>query len=100
MGSYRQEEKTLILEGLVMVGFPCSSGWLHSHAYMGDSTNWTYWVIKKHKVGRELLDITWKELECGNGVDMIIFNCTTYGIFKTLKKMKDIGKKNQFTFSI
>lgn len=47
-----------------LVGRLCSSGWPHTHVYMG-STNWTPWVTFKNKE-----DVNWDEVSVERwGVD-------------------------------
>lgn len=37
-----------------LVGIPCSSGWPHTHAHMGN-TNCTLWVRKRKRGGKGML---------------------------------------------
>lgn len=35
----------------VLLGYPCSSGWLHNQLHAGTSTSWVQWALKR--AGRE-----------------------------------------------
>lgn len=69
-----------------LVGWPCSSGWLHSQPYMS-STNWTWWILQQRAGGRVEPQERWRWILEGLGVNMSKMYC-----MKVLKNNKNFKK--------